>query len=304
MSAYKKLRFYLELAGVKLVQGLVRLLPVGAAISLGAFIGWKAYRLFRIRRRVSIANIERSLDLPAGGGEADRIACASYMNLGRSMMEFASFRRLQRERILDMVDFVGKEAFDEALAARRGAILFTGHFGNWELVGAAVAAYGYPIRVLVGRQSNPLVDRVINDLRRSQVPQIIRREAGLKKVFRALDNNEFVAMVADQDARRDGVFVDFLGRAASTAKGPALFAVRRGSPVIAGFIRRSRHGKHIADLRPPMWPNPSLAEEDAVVDLVQRYTNALADAIREFPTEYFWAHRRWKTSPSKLAEKK
>jgi KDO2-lipid IV(A) lauroyltransferase len=298
MNAIKTLQHYVELAGAKIVQGIARLLPGGTAAALGALLGWKAYRIFRIRRRVSVANVERSLDLPSDGKTADRIACASYMNFGRSMMEFAAIDRLESERIVDMVDFEGRESLDEALAAGKGAILFSGHLGNWELLGAAVAAYGYPIREVVGNQSNPMVDRALNDLRRSQVLGIIHRDMGLKKVFRALSDNEFVAMVADQDARRDGVFVDFLGRPASTAKGPALFAVRRGAPVIGAFIHRSGRGRHLAVFRPPLWPDPSLDDDDdAIVDLVQRYTNALAEEIREHPTEYFWAHKRWKTSP-------
>lgn len=298
MQTIKTVQHYIELAGAKIVLGVARLLHAGAAASFGALLGWKAYRIFRIRRRISIANIEQSLDLPADGKTADDIACASYMNLGRSMMEFACLDRFQRERLVEMVDLEGREFLDQALEVGRGAILFTGHFGNWELLGAAIAAHGYPIREVVGSQSNPLVDRAINDLRRSQVLGIIHRDMGLKKVFRALADNEFVAIVADQDARRDGVFVDFLGRPASTAKGPALFAIRRNAPVIPGFIHRSGRGKHTAVFRPPMWPDPSMDEDGAVVDLVGRYTNALAEEIRQNPAEYLWAHRRWKTTPA------
>jgi KDO2-lipid IV(A) lauroyltransferase len=298
MTGLKKLSHHFELAAVKLVKGVVWLLPLGVARYLGSLLGWKAYRIFRIRRRVSVDNVKRSLPYATSDDAADRIACASYMRLGQSMMEFVSMERMSAEAIRAMVQFESFAPFDEALAEGRGAVLFSGHIGNWELGAAAVWAYGYPIRAVVGRQSNRLVDAEINRVRASKLTGVIDRGSGmgLKHAFRALQNNEIVAFVADQDAGRHGAFVRFLGRPASTHKGPAQFAVRRNSPVVAGFIHGVDGGTHRVRLLPPMWPDRSLDEETAVVELMQRYTDALSDAVREHPDQYFWAHRRWKTT--------
>jgi KDO2-lipid IV(A) lauroyltransferase len=299
MTRFKKLHYNIELAAVKLVKGVVRLLPLKVSRSFGALLGWKAYRIFGIRRGVALDNIRRALPGMEDHDDSDRIACASYMNLGRSMMEFVSMERLDAAAIREMVQFESLAPFDEALSSGRGVVVFTGHFGNWELGGAAACAYGYPFHSIVGRQSNPLVNAEINRLRAKKVTGVIDRGsgAGLRLAFRALDENEIVAFVADQDARHHGAFVDFLGRPASTHKGPAQVAVRRNAPVVAGFIHRVGDGKHRLELRPPMWPDRSLDEDAAVLDLMQRYTDALSDAIHAHPEEYFWAHRRWKTKP-------
>jgi len=200
----------------------------------------------------------------------------------------------QRYRHLSRRDFA--EYQYHAALGRLPAI--AGHLGNWELGAAALWAYGYPVHAVVGKQSNSMVDAEINRARATKYTGIIDRGSGfgLKGAYRALARNEIVAFVADQDARQHGAFVDFLGRPASTHKGPAQFAVRNNSPVVAGFIHRTTDGKHRVDLRPPMWPDLSLDETAAVVELVQRYTDALADAVRAHPAEYFWAHRRWKTT--------
>ena len=107
--------------------------------------------------------------------------------------------------------------------------------------------------------------------------------------------------VADQDARKSGVFVNFLGRPASTVRGPAMFAVRQNAPVIPGFIWRTSAITHHARLEAPLWPDPTLEGDDAITDLTQRYTDRISEAIRQRPTEYFWAHRRWKTKPPERA---
>jgi KDO2-lipid IV(A) lauroyltransferase len=298
MTDLKKLSHYVELAAVKLVKGLVRVLPLSVSRPCGALLGWKAYRIFRIRRRVAVDNVRHALPIATSDAIADRIACASYMNLGRSLMEFVSVERMDAEAVRGLVRFDSLSPLDDALAAGRGVVLFTGHLGNWELGAAAIWASGYPIHAVIGRQSNRMVDAEINRARASKYTGIIDRGSafGLKGAFRALAKNEIVAFVADQDARQHGAFVEFLGRPASTHKGPAQFAVRNNSPVVAGFISRNDDGKHLIELRPPMWPDRSLDEDTAIIELMQRYTDALADAVRAHPTEYFWAHRRWKTT--------
>jgi KDO2-lipid IV(A) lauroyltransferase len=160
-------------------------------------------------------------------------------------------------------------------------------------MGAVLRAYGFATDFLVGQQTNPRVDDVINQLRGDLGIGIISRTMSLKKVLQSLKANHLVAMLADQDARSQGIMVDFLGRPASTVRGPALFAIRRNCPLVTGFIHRVGQ-RHHAFINPPIYP-PDLPEEEAVRFLTQAHVDALAAHIRNYPDEYFWPHRRWKT---------
>jgi hypothetical protein len=102
----------------------------------------------------------------------------------------------------------------------------------------------------------------------------------------------------DQDARRDGIFVDFLGRPTSTVRGPAIFSIRKRCPIVALFLLRRGVDRHLAVIEKPIWPNPRLKGREAIRDLTQRYTRILEKHVRESPGQYFWMHRRWKTRPS------
>lgn len=297
----RDLRFSIEYGAVKFLLRIVRLLPLRVLLPIGASLGWTAFTLFRVRRAVSVDNVRSALACDAG--TARSIACRAYMNLGRSLVEFASFEKLDSRHIINLVAVEGSEYFEEVLRSGRGAVLFTGHFGNWELLAARVAAIGHPFHVLVGQQSNRRVDEIINSLRRSQNVKAIYQQAGLRRVLRVLAANEYVAILADQDARRAGIFVEFLGRPASTFREPARLAIRRDCPIICGFIVRKRGGRHFAKIQPPLWPNQELEEEAAIHDLTQRYTSALESFVREYPDHYFWAHRRWKTNPPRLTER-
>ncbi|NIM19516.1 MAG: hypothetical protein GTO51_03945 [Candidatus Latescibacteria bacterium] len=291
----KRIRHALENVGVRFLIGCASLLPQRLLYPYGAALGWLAFSVFRIRRSVSLDNIRRALEVD--DQEALNIGRNAYMNLGRSVVEFAAFKRFSKESLFHMVSIEGAEYFDEALQAGRGAVLFTGHFGSWELLAARVAQSGYPFHVLVGEQSNKRVDELINNLRRFQNIQVISYKAGLRHALRVLSKNAFVAILADQDARRGGIFVDFLGQPASTFRGPARLAIQRSCPVISGFIVRQGDGRHAAVILKPIWPDNSLQDEEALRDLTQRYTAQLESFVRKYPDQYFWAHRRWKTQP-------
>jgi len=295
MSSGKRFKHRIEYAAVRILVAAVRVLPLPVASALGAFLGWVACELIGIRREVAVGNVERGLGVDRR--RARRIVSRCYRNLGRSLVDFAAFFRLDRRALGQMVTFRGLEHLERCLEEGKGAVLFTGHFGSWELLGAALAAAGYPVHFLVGEQSNKLVDGLMNRLRSAQRIGIVTRSNALKKVLRLLARNQFVALLADQDARASGVFVDFLGQPASTFRGPALFALRRGAPVVPGFIIRRGATRHLAIIEEPLWPREDLGEEEAVRELTQRYTSVLEAYIRRHPDHYFWPHRRWKTKP-------
>ena len=293
----RNLTHFIEYGAVRAAMAAAGALPVPVLQRIGAGAGALAFDVFRVRRGVSVENIQRALGVSRG--EAVRIARRAYRNLGRYMLEFSAFAHLRPEQVLELVTFDGFENLTEALSRGRGIVFVTGHFGDWELLGAAMAARGIPMDALVGEQANGRVDDVMNDLRRRQGLGIITRSVALRKVLQALGGNRMVAMLADQDARSQGIMVDFLGRPASTVRGPAVFAVKRGSPIVTGFIHREGN-RHRAVINPPLDP-PDLPEDEAVRWLTQAHADALAAAIREHPDEYFWPHRRWKTKPPTTA---
>jgi KDO2-lipid IV(A) lauroyltransferase len=294
MKSAREVRQGIEYAAVRAALFLAGSLPLGVARAFGAAVGTLAFAL-GIRRDVSVDNIVRGLDVTPR--EAARIARRSYQNLGRSFMEFAAQRRWTNDDVASLIDMEGLEHIRGALAQGRGAMMVSGHFGNWEGAGAALRVNGVPIHFLVGEQTNARVDEVINDLRRAQNIGIITRTSALKKVLTTLRKNDVVALLADQDARKGGVVVEFLGRPASTVRGPAMFAIRADCPIVPFSIHRDGR-RFRATIEAPIWRDPSLDEEASVVAMTQAYTSALERAVRAHPEEYFWPHKRWKsTSP-------
>ncbi len=298
LSHRKRIQYYVEYLLVRWLVWTSAFVPLTVMRRFGSALGWVAFRVVRLRRRIVMENLRTSIT----GGDSrrlDRIAVESYRNFGRLIMEMAAFKTITRERLFEMVTVEGREHFDAALAHGKGAIIFTGHFGNWELLGATLARCGYPIHVTDTDHSNKWVHGIISELRRAQGLKIISPQQSVRYLLQLLRDNQFVAYLADQDARSAGIFVDFLGKPASTLRGPATFAVRRGCPVIPAFLVREGEGHHRAVFQEPMWPVPGLAREEAIQELTQRFTTRLEEFVLRFPELYFWTHRRWKTKPGR-----
>jgi KDO2-lipid IV(A) lauroyltransferase len=283
--------------GVTYLSGaFLRILPYRLAISFGSFLGFLSFDVFRVRRNVTLINLKNSLGDQKNIKELRKIGRRAYKNIGKSMVEYSLFPSLSKKKILTMVEFEGAENFDEALKRGKGAIVVAGHFGSWELMGAATRQRGYPVDFLVGEQHNILVDDLMNDYRKSMGIGIIKMGAAAKGIIKALKNNRFVAMLSDQDAGNDGTVVDFFDRPASTPKGPAAFALKMNAPIILGFIIRGNKKKQKIIIEKPIFIEKSGNKEDDIRKLTQAYTSVLEHYIRRYPDHWFWPHRRWKST--------
>ncbi len=293
----RRIRHRIELAGVRLLVALPRVFPLKTSVRLGGALGIVAFDVLRIRRRVVLENLDRAFGDSLAAGEKVRIGRASYVNFVKSLIEFASLGRLTKEDYPRIVRFEGLENLRGPIARGHGVIAVTGHFGSWELLGAGVASCGLPVDFLVGEQQNSLVNDLMNDLRRSAGIGVIERGVAARGVFEALKKGHIVALLADQDARKAGVFVDFFGTPASTFQGPAQFACRTGSPLVGCAIVRRADETHDAILFPPIYPTAGADRDAEVLRLTREHTKILEECVRRYPEQYFWAHRRWKTKP-------
>jgi KDO2-lipid IV(A) lauroyltransferase len=296
MTNGPKTKHKFEYAITYLSGAFLRILPYRLALSFGSLLGVLAFDVFRVRRYVTLINLKNSLGGQKNVEELKKIGRRAYKNIGKSLVEYSLFPSLNKKKISELVEFEGAENFDEALKRGRGAILVAGHFGSWELMGAAVCQRGYPIDFLVGEQHNVLVDNLMNDYRRSMGIGIIKMGAAAKGVIKALKNNRFVAMLSDQDAGDDGTVINFLNRPASTPKGPAAFALKMNAPIILGFIIRENKKKQKIIIEKPIFIEKSENKDDDIRKLTQAYTFVLEHYIRKYPDHWFWPHRRWKST--------
>jgi len=260
--------------------------------AIGVRLGAVAHAL-RIRRRVAAAQLAAAFP-GKSAREREAILAAHYRELGRVWTEYAWMSELVR--MPDDAGFGAVRGGEHLEGLRgRGVILLTGHFGPFELLGARLSRLN-PVDFVVKPLSNPLVEAMLEAVRESCGVGTIPLGASLRGALRALRAGRWVAMLADQDARRHGVFVPFMGRPASTPVGPARLSIATGAPIVMGFAERRDDGRLDLEVLPPMTAADPAAP-DAALELTARHTAALEARVRRRPELWFWLHRRWKTAP-------
>lgn len=276
----------------------VRRLPERAALRLGSLLGWFAGSVLRVRRSVVEGNLRRAFpdELPAW---RRRIAAKSYRHFGREAVTLLRLEALGPEGLRGRCSLEGAELLEDALGEGRGVILLTGHLGNWEVGGAATAARGLSLDVVAREQANPLFERALGSARERLGMRVVFRHEGPRPLLRALREPRVVALVADQNVSSGGVFVEFFGSPAATARGPALLASRTGAAVVlAAALRVPGPTARYRVRYEPLRFEPSGDPDTDVPHFTRCYLAFLEEAIREAPEQYFWHHRRWKTRPA------
>lgn len=290
----------LELLVMRAVMGAFALLPRPLALRAGVALGEIVYRLDRRDRRIALFNLELAFP-ERSAAEHRAILRASVHNLGRMAAEVCHLAALTPETIGRYVTVEDPAAWRAALdlAAQRGAVILTGHFGNWELLAYAHGLLGHPITLVHRPMNNALVDRAITDLRAQAGTVSLAKKTAAKAALRALHRKQIVAIPADQNqTRRYGVFVDFFGVSACTTPGPARLAMLSGAPVVPVFlVREGTSDRHRIVVLPTV-ELVNTGDRDAdVIENTQRCTAVVEAMLRRHPEQWIWFHKRWKTRP-------
>jgi len=286
-----------EYYAMRATIGGLRALSWEAACKFGERLGSLGYRPLGIRKRV----VERQIAaaFPNLSPEAvANLSRESYRHLGRSFIETALLDSLGADGLQKLVETVeGWEEIDDVMAGGKGAVLVTGHIGNWELAGAYVAARGVPLDAIVRGMANPLFDAYLNHTREAIGMTIVHDSEAVRRTPRSLRAGRAVAFVADQGVMGlASTFVPFFGRPAKTPRGAAVFALRFNVPVVFVVALRQPNGRYRIVVE--RIEAPQTGDRDHDVDaIVARFTQHLEKWVRAVPAQYFWQHRRWRRQP-------
>lgn len=292
----RKIKHKIEFLGVRFIFLINSLFPHRLAIFFADCLADFTFYIVKKRRNVTFENLKNAFP-EKKEEEIKKIAHGAYRQFSRMMFEYARFPKFSDKEILKKVKLENEHVLKDSLNRGRGAIIVSGHFGNWELMGASMSLNGYPVSLLVGEQKNKQVDEMMNKFRQDKGLGIIKMGIAARGVIKTVKENKFIALLSDQDAGKNGVFVDFFGRKASTPGGTAAFALKTGADVIFGVTIRNDKCRHTVVLEKIDFEDIADNKKDAIRELSQRYTARLEYYARKHPDHYFWMHKRWKTRP-------
>jgi len=273
----------------------VKVMPRPLALRAGARVGALAHAA-GMRRRVTEDNLAVAFPELAPEERA-RLARRVYAHFGRMAVDSLRLSASGPSALVPHVTGGGiVRIVREALDRGRGAIILTGHLGNWELAGAYLAATGFPLAAVVKAPSNPFVARQWERVRQRLGIESVDMPDAKTVIPQVLRENRAVALVADQGALRSNIWAPFFGRPTKTPAGPGLFAVRTGAPVLFGALVAAPGDRY--ELMGEVLLERAEGDVAAVGQTIaERYRARLEALVRRYPEQYLWTHRLWKQQP-------
>jgi KDO2-lipid IV(A) lauroyltransferase len=292
------MRHGLEYAPVwLLVQG-IGLLPRPLARAMGIALGRLVFLLHGRLRRVGMRNLELAFPEKTAA-ERRRILQSLFDGLGRQLAEFCLFPRYTRENVAQVAVYQGFENYQAAQQRGQGVIFLTAHLGGWEIGSFVHSLNGNPLHIVVRALDNPRLNALVDRYRCLHGNTTLDKQDFARGLLGALKAGETVGILMDQNMTPpQGVFVDFFGKPACTASGVARVALRTGAAVVPAFTFWDRaQGKYRVQFDPALELVRSGDEEADAVANTAAFTRVIENYARQYPEQWLWVHRRWKTRP-------
>ena len=273
----------------------------GAALALGTFWGTLAYFIRGRDRAVALANLSIVLGETVSPKQKRRIVRETFRRLGRIVIGLFWAPRLKPadfQRLVDGDDFWA--TLRRLEERKKGVVLVTAHFGDWEMLCLATAAAGFPMMIITEPPANPRLSAIFDRLRSCTGNHAVPPKYAMLKLFRGLRRGERVGLVCDVNGRRGrgGVWVDFFGLQVFNGIALAELALRTNSAVVFAAAHPLPKGRMKIVCAEPVERKPTADHADDVQKLTQHVVHQHEALLRHDPAPWLWTYKRWKRKPT------
>jgi KDO2-lipid IV(A) lauroyltransferase len=289
---------YLQYGAAKSLMFALRVLPYGATKTLGNMIGSLAHALDKKHRKIALLNLDVAFGDTLPERRKREIVKAHYQHFGRALLETLRLPKITAQNYRHFMDVEGLDLLKEVAQSDTGALLYTAHYGNWEYMNLALGFMGLPMSVMARPIDNPLIHKLIEQLRNLSGNEIIYKHKSARKVLNAIKAGRIIGIVGDQNVHdRNRIMVPFFNKEATCTPMPAAMAYKCNVPIICGFSQPAGPGRYVLKFGPIIKPDPEAEKNAEIQRITAELNRVLEDQIRLSPESWFWVHKRFKTGP-------
>jgi KDO2-lipid IV(A) lauroyltransferase len=188
------------------------------------------------------------------------------------------------------------------LSSNKPCLMIGAHCGNWELLGFALAALGFPMTALARPLDNPYLDHWLRDIREQRGLRVLTKWGATDQIVSMINGpdpaGKRIGFIADQNAGSSGLFVPFLGKLASSYKSIGLLAMRYELPILIGYAPRiGNRFQYRFEAIDTFGPEDWCDQSDPLFYITARFNHGIERMVQKTPEQYLWIHRRWKSRP-------
>lgn len=263
-----------------------------------------AYYLLPKHKLIALHNLTRSFP-EKSLTENLQIIKDTYACFALTFIEFLQILYLNRDNLHRRVSVKGLEHYEKACREGKGVLLFTAHFGNWEMGNAALAILSKPPIFMARTLDSPFLEEITTSVRSRLGIGNIHKKNVMSSILSQLRKGEVLKLLIDQNAAaREGVFVNFFGRPACATTGIALMAIHTGAAVLPVFTTRMPDGRYLTEIGPRVETVNTGNRDQDVLQNTQNYNTIIENHVRKYPGQWLWLHQRWKTKLIQARRKK
>jgi Kdo2-lipid IVA lauroyltransferase/acyltransferase len=281
----------------------VFLFPVEKVLKFACFLGRMLWKYYRRGRQRAIDNLKASFP-DKDDAWIEQTGRRSFEHLVMLTVDVVfSPRVIRKENWEQYSSYKNVERVKWMMAGKQPLLLAAAHYGNFEIMGYLLGEFGFDIYSIARPFDNRFFNKYLYDVRQRKGQKIIDKKGASEQMEQIVRQGSALCFIADQNAGKKGIFVDFFGRKASTYKSIGLLAIQYNLPIGVGVSRRVDNKFFFEmELARLIMPEEWKDKDDPLLWITQEYTKAFEDSIRKDPTQYWWIHNRWKTRPKEERE--
>jgi len=276
----------------------VFLFPVEKALEFACFLGRVLWKYYHRGRQRAIENLKASFP-DKDDAWIEQTGIRSFEHLVMLTVDVVfSPKVIRKENWEQYSSYKNVECVKWMMAGHQPLLLVAAHYGNFEIMGYLLGEFGFDIYSIARPFDNRFLNKYLYDVRQRKGQKIIDKKGAAEQMEQIVKQGSTLCFIADQNAGKKGVFVDFFGRKASTYKSIGLLAIQYNLPIGVGVSRRVGNRFFFEmEMARLIMPEEWKDKDDPLLWITQEYTKAFEDSIRKDPTQYLWMHLRWKTRP-------
>ena len=293
----KRIGYFWGRQGVRLGIKLAELLSLKYLNLFASIVGRIGYHLGGKYRRIVDSNLRLAFGTSKTEKEYSDVAKVVFQNMLLNSLEIAKLFHAKPFLIKELVTVHGLEHLDAALSKGKGVVAVSAHMGNFSLIGPRLIMENYPFSLVLRDPRDEMLAQTLRDLRNNvgieSIPVHPRKDC-IAHSLACLKRNGILFLQIDQNASSHDLWVDFFGWQVPTFKGPVVFSMRTGAPLIPMFIVRDRSGQHQLMIKPPFTLKKTDNQENDILHNTASLTKLIEGYIEQYPAQWWWFHRRWK----------
>ena len=293
----KRINYFCGRKAIAFGLRLAQVLPVKYLNALAGSIGIIGFYLIKKYRTIVKNNLQIAFGTSKTQKEYDAIGKTVFRDTVKNMLEVARVYSTDPTLAKELVSIDGLEHLENALSKGKGVVAVSAHMGNFPLIGPRLILEGHHFSLILREPKDSMLGKTLSDLRENvgmaSIP-VNPRKMCVAQSLSALSRNGILFLQIDQNASSKDLWVDFFGWMVPTFRGPVVFSMRTGAPLIPMFMIRDGLDHHKLIIKAPLSLDRTDNKEKDILHNTAKLTKLIECYIREYPSQWWWFHRRWK----------